>query len=162
MSPSKPRDANIGVNSAAILDTASRDYFTALLTEDADKSPAVACIETLMHVLRETKGEQDELCSHLQIAATTVIGLNAQLHDAIGAISTTDYSCTTVRSAGELFIRFISLAPLDEHFSQCLGMLVLRGRQFIERVTSSRDTIVRLAQPFITDESVSDQFCRPM
>jgi hypothetical protein len=42
--------------------------------------------------------------------ATTIIGLTEELHACQRAMRTTDYSCTSVNSASELFMRFISRA----------------------------------------------------
>uniref|UniRef100_A0A914W425 Translation initiation factor eIF2B subunit alpha n=2 Tax=Plectus sambesii TaxID=2011161 RepID=A0A914W425_9BILA len=116
-------------------------YFSELLEKDASKSTALAAIETLMSTLEKSK-------------ATTVNELTDELKKVVTAMQSTDYSSTSVKSASELFMRFISLASLDlQTFDECMKVLKERGTRFIARVAESRQKIARFAQPFIKNNS---------
>ncbi|KAK6045611.1 initiation factor, subunit 2 family protein [Cooperia oncophora] len=64
----------------------------------------------------------------------------------------TDHSSTSIRSASDLFRRFITLAPaelLDQRdFSKVLAFYRQRGKIFIDRVAKSRGMIAKHARPF--------------
>jgi len=125
-------------------DTQVELHFSGLLRMDEEKSPATACIETLSEVVSQSQ-------------ATTLAGLDSDLKKAIGVIQSTDYSATSVSSASELFLRFISLAALDkpdQDFSECRKVLVERGQVFLKRVAGSRERIAQISGTFIRDGSV--------
>ncbi|CAJ0599758.1 unnamed protein product [Cylicocyclus nassatus] len=113
--------------------------FSQLLANDPSKSVGVAAIETLLTALENSR-------------ATTVNELNKELTEIVNGMAKTDYSSTSIRSASDLFRRFITLAPaelLDQRdFSKVLAFYRQRGKTFIERVGKSRGMIARHARPF--------------
>jgi len=125
-------------------DTKVELHFSGLLRMDEEKSPATACIETLLEVVNQNQ-------------AMTLAGLDSDLKKAIQVIQSTDYSATSVSSASELFLRFISLAALDkpdQDFSEVRKVLLERGQVFLKRVSGSRQRIAQLSGTFIRDGSV--------
>ncbi|KHJ43941.1 initiation factor, subunit 2 family protein, partial [Trichuris suis] len=118
-------------------------YFANILKQDKAASASVASIETLYECLKRSN-------------ATTLIGLSNELKKAVEAMLDTDCSYITISSASELFLRFISLASLDQPhqiFSDCLNVLLLRGKTFLHRVADSRYKIACLSRPFIRNGS---------
>lgn len=113
--------------------------FSELLAKDNNKSTGLAAIETLLDTLKSSN-------------ATTVNQLNAELEAAVTAMAKTDHSSTSIRSASDLFRRFISLAPgdlLDQaDFGNVLSFYRKRGSLFIERVGQSRSLICNYSKPF--------------
>ncbi|ETN71238.1 hypothetical protein RB195_008213 [Necator americanus] len=113
--------------------------FSQLLTSDSSKSTGLAAIETLLTALENSR-------------ATTVNELNKELTEIVNGMARTDHSSTSIRSASDLFRRFITLAPaelLDQRdFSKVLAFYRQRGKIFIERVGKSRGMIARHARPF--------------
>jgi hypothetical protein len=101
-------------------DDSGYKHFVHLLNEDKQKSPAVACVETLYRLVCQSTGVLALITrTLLSIAhlASTVQGLTDELHVCVRAIRASDAygtSCTSVSSAAELFMRFISLAALDQ------------------------------------------------
>ncbi|VDM80988.1 unnamed protein product [Strongylus vulgaris] len=116
--------------------------FSQLLASDSSKSVGVAAIETLLTALENSRA----------LAATTVNELNKELTEIVNGMAKTDYSSTSIRSASDLFRRFITLAPaelLDQRdFTKVLSFYRQRGKIFIERVGKSRGMIARHARPF--------------
>lgn len=105
------------------------EHFVQLLRANESKSPATAAIETMYEVVKTTQ-------------ATTLTGLNAELHKALRDMMSADYSCVSVRSAGELFMRFISLAALDQRsFEQCKSLLLDRGTESTKSVAWRRSLL---------------------
>jgi len=47
-------------------------------------------------------------------SAATISGLQKEMNEAVSVLNRTDYSKTSVTSASELFMRFITLAALDQ------------------------------------------------
>ncbi|KAM3723149.1 Translation initiation factor eIF-2B subunit alpha [Dirofilaria immitis] len=115
-------------------------HFQQLLEgKDNLKSTGQAAIETLMQCIEISK-------------AKTVNELTDELRNAIVAMSTTDHSIPSIRSASELFLRFISLATPEENvqeFSILMNKYKERGNIFIERVKLSKTLIAGFARPFI-------------
>nr|CDJ91417.1 Initiation factor 2B related domain containing protein [Haemonchus contortus]CDJ98368.1 Initiation factor 2B related domain containing protein [Haemonchus contortus] len=113
--------------------------FSQLLAEDPMKSTGLAAIETLLTALENSN-------------ATTVNELNKELTEIVSGMAKTDHSSTSIRSASDLFRRFITLAPaelLDQRdFSKVLAFYRQRGKIFINRVAKSRGMIARHARPF--------------
>lgn len=120
------------------------NYFSGLLAGESNtKSIGLAAIETLMHCIEMSN-------------ATTVNELTDELKSVVKAMLSTDYSSTSVRSASELFLRFISLATAEQNvqeFSHLMDMYKKRGRIFIDRVAKSRALIARFARPFIQNNT---------
>ncbi|KAK5980305.1 hypothetical protein GCK32_003604 [Trichostrongylus colubriformis] len=113
--------------------------FSQLLAADTMKSTGLAAIETLLTALENSN-------------ATTVNELNKELTEIVSGMVKTDHSCTSIRSASDLFRRFITLAPaelLDQRdFSKVLAFYRQRGKIFIDRVAKSRGMIAEHARPF--------------
>ncbi|KAJ1373773.1 hypothetical protein KIN20_036279 [Parelaphostrongylus tenuis] len=116
--------------------------FAQLLIDDPSKSTGLAAIETLFTALEDSR-------------ATTVNELNKELTEVVDGMAKTDHSSTSIRSATDLFRRFITLAPpelLDQRdFSKVLAFYRQRGKIFIERVAKSRSMIAKHARPFFTN-----------
>uniref|UniRef100_A0A914ZVB0 Translation initiation factor eIF2B subunit alpha n=1 Tax=Parascaris univalens TaxID=6257 RepID=A0A914ZVB0_PARUN len=118
-------------------------HFSDFYNTDSDHSIGLAAIKTLMKCIEDSK-------------AKTVNELTDELKNVEKEMFTTDYSFTTIRSASELFLRFISLATAEQNvqeFSQLMDMYCKRGRIFIERVARSRSLISRFARPFVQNNS---------
>ncbi|XP_058387251.1 translation initiation factor eIF-2B subunit alpha isoform X2 [Diceros bicornis minor] len=108
------------------------------MKEDPDMASAVAAIRTLLEYLKRDKGE-------------TLQGLRANLTRAIKTLCGVD-SSVAVSSGGELFLRFISLASLeDSDYSKCKETMIERGELFLRRISLSRNKIADLCHTFIKD-----------
>ncbi|VDN05407.1 unnamed protein product [Thelazia callipaeda] len=118
-------------------------YFEDLLNNDVDqKSTGQAAIETLMRCIETSK-------------ATTVNELTDELKRAVTSMSSTDHSIASIKSASELFLRFISLATYEENiqeFSFLINKYKERGIMFIKQVGMSKMLIARSAKPFIENK----------
>uniref|UniRef100_A0A0R3RJQ8 Translation initiation factor eIF2B subunit alpha n=1 Tax=Elaeophora elaphi TaxID=1147741 RepID=A0A0R3RJQ8_9BILA len=116
------------------------EHFQRLLDGEYNlKSTGQAAIETLMRCIEISK-------------AKTVNELTDELRNAVAAMSTTDHSIPSIRSASELFLRFISLATPEENvqeFSILMHKYKERGNIFLERVEMSKTLIAYFAGPFI-------------
>uniref|UniRef100_A0A915PSE5 Translation initiation factor eIF2B subunit alpha n=1 Tax=Setaria digitata TaxID=48799 RepID=A0A915PSE5_9BILA len=116
------------------------EHFQQLLNGKGNlKSTGQAAIETLMRCIEISK-------------AKTVNELTDELRNAVVAMSTTNHSIPSIRSASELFLRFISLATPEENvqeFSILMNKYKERGNIFIERVELSKTLIACFARPFI-------------
>ncbi|XP_062574707.1 translation initiation factor eIF-2B subunit alpha-like [Saccostrea cucullata] len=125
-------DANM--DNAGIL-----SYFNTLVKEDPDLSAAVAAIKTLLHFLENNKIE-------------TLAEMRDRLKEAIQILTETDSSTTSISSAGELFLRFITLTSLEHpNIQDCQRILVERGNLFLNKIKNSRQKIAKQAQQFIRD-----------
>ncbi|XP_033747563.1 translation initiation factor eIF-2B subunit alpha-like [Pecten maximus] len=114
-------------------------YFSNLVHADPDMSAAVAAIKTLLHFLEVNKVD-------------TLAEMRDRMKDAILTLTETDSSTTSISSAGELFLRFITLATLEHStIQECQRILVKRGNLFLQKVSDSRQKIARQAHPFIRD-----------
>ncbi|CAI5445727.1 unnamed protein product [Caenorhabditis angaria] len=120
-------------------DSKNVQTFRKSLETDPNKSTGLAAIETLYDVLKNTR-------------ASTAGEFQDELGNAVKEMLTTDYSSTSIRSATNLFRKFISLAPVDitekTDFSEILEFYRKRGVTFIERVSRSRSLISKYAKPF--------------
>ncbi|XP_067133280.1 translation initiation factor eIF2B subunit alpha [Centruroides vittatus] len=116
------------------------NYFNEILQTDPSSSAAIAALKTLMEFMERDSSE-------------TLLGLRENLLKAIEVLTTADSSVTTVSSGCELFLRFITLTAKLDHadFSECKKVLSERGRLFLKKVTTSRDKIAKLGNPFILD-----------
>lgn len=114
-------------------------YFNNLVNENPDMSAAVAAITTLIQFLSVNKVD-------------TVSEMRDRLKEAIVTLTETDSSTTSISSAGELFLRFITLTSLElANIQEIQQTLVERGNLFLQKVASSRQKIARQAHPFIRD-----------
>lgn len=117
-------------------------YFDQTLEKDPNVSEAVAAIQTLIEFIKLTPAE-------------TLVELRETLKDAIETLTRTDHGLVTSISSGcELFLRFITLTALDNpDLQECKRILVERGNLFLQKVSTSRQKIAKLGQPFIRDGS---------
>lgn len=106
--------------------------------------------------------------------------LDNELKRPVAVLKSTDYSATSVASASELLLRFISLAvfdtpvsktslavmlmrlfiffcyhPQNQDFRECKKVLLERGEAFLKRVSESRKKIAYASRTFIKDGAVS-------
>jgi len=118
-------------------------YFEKLLANDPQKSTGLAAIETLLAKLKESK-------------AVGVHDLTVELTTTISALLSTDKSAASIKSATELFLRFISLTKdesKNDDFSELMKIYKKRGSQLINRICQSRSIISKFALPFIQHNS---------
>ncbi|NXX15422.1 EI2BA factor, partial [Podargus strigoides] len=114
------------------------ETFRAQLRDDPDVASAVAAIRALLGFLKQDRGE-------------TIQGLRSSLLAAINTLCRVD-SSVAVSSAGELFLRFISLTSLEySDYSKCKEIMIERGEIFLREVSLSRNKIAKLCHPFIRD-----------
>ncbi|XP_033628407.1 translation initiation factor eIF-2B subunit alpha-like [Asterias rubens] len=114
-------------------------YFQQCMEENPEISCAVAAIRTLIEYLKRSQ-------------AGTLAGLRESLKGCINWLMETDNSATSISSGCELFLRFITLAALDQmNFQECKNILVERGKLYLQKVAGSRDKIASLGEPFIRD-----------
>ncbi|GIY06427.1 translation initiation factor eIF-2B subunit alpha [Caerostris extrusa] len=116
------------------------ENFKKLLAEQPDLSPAVAALRILMDFMTVDTSE-------------TIQGLEKNIKSLVEALNTVDCSVTSVKSACELFMRFITLASLDHSdIKECKSVLSLRGAKFLQKVSNARSKIVKHGQKFIHDQ----------
>ncbi|KAK0154358.1 Translation initiation factor eIF-2B subunit alpha [Merluccius polli] len=114
------------------------EYFRTQMRKDPDMASAVAAIRTLLEFLKRDTGE-------------TIFGLRESLTWATDCLTGVD-SSVAVSSAGELFLRFISLTSLEhQDLSRCKKVMEERGELFLEKISMSRDKVAKLCHTFIKD-----------
>lgn len=117
----------------------SLQFFQKCLADDPEISVTVAAITTLFEVLKKTEAE-------------TLSGLIDNLNKVIGQLNAIDNSVTSISSGSELFLRFVTLASLDQtDFQECKRILVERGQLFLQKAAGSRKRIAKLSEQFIRD-----------
>ena len=118
--------------------------FSELTRTSPGLATAVAAIRVLMRVLKGcVAGTLQELVAKIRGATEVMKG-------------GVDCSAISVKSGGELFLRFITLASSqleDESFENARAVMLRRGEQFLEKLMDARAKIARLAVPFLTDGS---------
>lgn len=120
-----------------------QDYFCQIVEKEQDVSAGVAAVRTLMEVIRKSE------CS-------TVQELVAVIKDATENIKNTDYPVAVIKSACELFLRFITLVGIDYgSFSECKERILDRGELFLTKLYETRGKIIKFATKFIKTGSVS-------
>ncbi|XP_063906572.1 translation initiation factor eIF2B subunit alpha [Zophobas morio] len=118
-----------------------RDFFSRTVSDNEDLSVGVVAIMTLMKIIEKYED-------------MTVQGLQKNLKEGISAMKTTDHPVTAINSGCELFMRFITLAKLDDsNFEECRQVMLNRGDIFLKKLQQFRDRIVKLATKFIADGS---------
>ncbi|XP_035233058.1 translation initiation factor eIF-2B subunit alpha-like, partial [Stegodyphus dumicola] len=120
-------------NESAVLD------FRNILENQPDVSAAVAALTVLLDfVIKDT--------------SETIQELDSNIKSVVEALNCVDCSVTSVKSACELFMRFITLTSLDHSdFKECKRVLSQRGKLFLERVSGARMKIAKLGHTFIVD-----------
>jgi len=107
--------------------------FKTMLVEQPDTSPAFAALTVLLEFLN-----QDD--------SKTVQGLSANIRTVVDALMRVDSVVTSVKSASELFLRFITLTSLDHSdFKECKEVLSKRGADYLEKISTARLKISKLA-----------------
>eukprot|EP00128_Syssomonas_multiformis_P008013 Colp12_sorted_trinity150504_noHs@16498 len=109
------------------------------LASDPDAPIAVAAYKALMEVIRKS-------------SANTMMELRDDVKAASNLLSKRIADSISVSSASELFIRFVSRAPVNAtDFETCKQDLLERGRLIVERALDSRSKIAKLGSPFLHD-----------
>lgn len=91
----------------------------------------------------------------IDFLAATIQELHSTFTKAIEVMKNSRFPVTAVASGCELFMRFITLASLDnKNFQQCKQVMLVRGELFLEKLNGARDKVAKLASNFITDGSV--------
>lgn len=121
----------------------SVDFFKQCTRDDPGVSVALSAIKTLIELIR---------VSH----AATLAELRDNLLSLIAQLKVSaEASVTSVESGCELFLRFITLASLDQtDFDECKRVLVERGHLFLENCLRARKKIASISHQFIRDRSV--------
>lgn len=109
------------------------------MVDDPGMSTAVAAIQTLLEFMNQN-------------AAETLSELRENLKEVIEVLTRTEGSVTSISSGCELFLRFITLASLDNpDFQECKRVLVERGQLYLKRAASARQKIAKLCDSFVKD-----------
>ncbi|XP_026330285.1 translation initiation factor eIF-2B subunit alpha [Hyposmocoma kahamanoa] len=116
-----------------------QEIFLKTLREEEDISAAIAAIKTLLTVIQNYK-------------VVTIRELNINLKKAVEAMRHCDQPVTAIASGCELFMRFITLAKLDDKgYEDCEQVMLQRGRTFLEALLEARGKVAKQALPFISD-----------
>ncbi|CAN7982726.1 unnamed protein product [Ixodes hexagonus] len=103
-----------------------------------DLSPALAALELLLEFMK-----RDD--------STTMTGMTDNLKAVIRIMCTAKCSITCVRSACELFLRFVTFTPLDISIAECKENMSTRGKLFLRKMHDARPKIAGLVAPFLLD-----------
>lgn len=147
-------------------DLAIEKYFLKIIDEDKNMSNGIAAIKTLLVVLEKTNCEfhhVDDVFRHFNffnfLAVTTIQELVNTIKSAVTILKNSGKPITSVCSASELFICFITLASPkleDKPMGEVKIAMLHRGQIFLKKLEESRHIIAKHALPFITDGCVSD------
>ncbi|KXJ29025.1 translation initiation factor eIF-2B subunit alpha [Exaiptasia diaphana] len=114
-------------------------FFEGCMEKDPGMSVAVAAIHTLIEFIRKSPAE-------------TLSELREVLQKVIQVLTKADIAVASVSSGCELFLRFITLAALDNpDFKECKRVLIERGQLFLKRAADARAKIAKLSDSFIKD-----------
>lgn len=111
------------------------EYFTKLMKENSGMSSAVAAIKTLVRLMENND-------------AGTLSELRETMIKAKEEMLKTDYSYASIHSGCDQFLRYITLANLDDTFKK---IMLERGKEFESKMVNARDLIAKLASAFIDD-----------
>ncbi|KAK2573930.1 Translation initiation factor eIF-2B subunit alpha [Acropora cervicornis] len=118
---------------------AAVQFFKKCIVDDPGMSTAVAAIQTLLEFMNQNSAE-------------TLSELRENLKSVIDVLTKTEGSVASISSGCELFLRFITLASLDNpDFQECKRVLVERGQLYLKRAASARTKIAKLCHSFIKD-----------
>lgn len=95
------------------------------------------------------------------ILVTTIQGLVNTIKSAVTILKDSGKPITSVCSASELFVCFITLASPkleDKTMDEVKSIMLNRGKTFLCKLEESRHVIAKHAMPFITDGCVSFYF----
>ncbi|KAL7065087.1 hypothetical protein AAHC03_05392 [Spirometra sp. Aus1] len=104
--------------------------FVSACKVDSSKSEAIVAIELLINLIKRSD-------------VLTVQGLDDLINDAVKQMRETDKSNSSVKSACELFQRFITLAVLDTvgDFEGCKRVILERADVFLRKISRCRQQI---------------------
>ncbi|CAG5125129.1 unnamed protein product [Candidula unifasciata] len=117
------------------VDDVTRD-FNELLRTDPEMSAAVAAVTVLVRLMESNN-------------AGTLSELVDTIRNATLAMLDTDYSYASIKSVCEQFLRFITLANLQDTNFQTI--MLHRGKIFYNNTLKARGKSVKMAQHFIDD-----------
>ncbi|EPQ08275.1 Translation initiation factor eIF-2B subunit alpha [Myotis brandtii] len=113
------------------------------MKEDPDRALARGCHRDSAGLLEFLKRDTGE----------TIQGLRANLTRAIETLCGVD-SSVAVSLGRELFLRFVSLVPLEySDYSKCKKIMIERGELFLRRISLARSKIADLCHTFIKDRA---------
>lgn len=117
-------------------------YFENIIKKNPDVSAAVAALQTLICFLERDSSE-------------TLSELRHNLTEANNILIKAESSVTSIQSASELFLRFITRENSleNKNYSQCKANLLTRGKLYLEKVNSARKKIATIGHKFILDGS---------
>lgn len=147
-------------------DQAIEKYFLKIIDEDKNMSNGIAAIKTLLTVLEKTNCEFHKIKCYFRnptfssyfILVTTIQELVNTIKSAVTALKSSGKPITSVCSASDLFICFITLASPkleDKTMDEVKSIMLNRGQIFLQKLQESRHVIAKHAMPFITDGCVS-------
>lgn len=96
------------------------------------------------------------------LIVTTIQELVNTIKSAVTILKNSGKPITSVCSASELFICFITLASPkleDKTMSEVKSIMLNRGQIFLKKLEESRHIIAKHALPFISDGCVSEPWC---
>ncbi|KAK3710503.1 hypothetical protein RRG08_021318 [Elysia crispata] len=126
-------------------DEAVLNHFNELMRADPEMSSAVAAITTLVKLMESSKAE-------------TLSGLVDTIRKATSMMLTTDFSYASITSGCEQFLRYTTLANLQETNFQ--KIMLHRGKVFLNNALKARAKIVSMAQQFVDDGTTILTHCR--
>ncbi|GFO41234.1 translation initiation factor eif-2b subunit alpha-like [Plakobranchus ocellatus] len=120
-------------------------HFNGLKRKDPEISDAVAAILTLVKLMESSNAE-------------TLSGLVDTIRKATSVMLKTDYSYASIKSGCEQFLRYTTLANLQETNFQ--KIMLHRGKIFLKNALGARAKIVTTAQQFVDDGITILTHCR--
>ncbi|PAA87310.1 hypothetical protein BOX15_Mlig004119g1 [Macrostomum lignano] len=114
------------------------EMFNRLMGAEEDKSAVEAQIQTLIAVIQQSEEAQ------------TVTEVREKIVETNNELMRSHLANASVRSGGELFLRYITMTELDQpRFDDTRRVLISRGENFLSRIRQSLDRIMSMALPFI-------------
>lgn len=146
-------------------DIAIEKYFLKIIDDDRNMSNGIAAIKTLLAVLENLNCKYivssfSSSFHNLQspIVVTTIQELVNTIKSAVTTLKNSGKPITSVCSASELFICFITLASPkleSKTMDEVKTIMLNRGQIFLRKLEESRHVIAKHALPFISDGCVS-------
>ncbi|KAL0271801.1 UNVERIFIED_CONTAM: hypothetical protein PYX00_008787 [Menopon gallinae] len=115
------------------------EVFNRIMKNEPDTSAGLAAIRTLLKVLKDDH-------------SGTIQELHMNFQEAIQTMKQSKFPVTAVASGCELFMRFITLATLDnKNFKDCKKVMLERGQYFLKKLDGARTKVGKIASGFILD-----------
>lgn len=146
-------------------------HFLQIIDEDKNMSNGIAAIKTLLTVLEKTnckfrhisiffiiRKKSQQICAAFSV--TTIQELVNTIKSAVTALKNSGKPITSVCSASELFICFITLSSSkleDKKMDEVKSIMLNRGQIFLKKLQESRHVIAKHAVPFINDGCVRSE-----